>query len=764
MKNIHKSNVRVKNSAFSTDFDMVQFDTGNVLELTIKDMTIPEGTTAKAFFLKPSGKFVYKESGVTINGNLVVCPVDNQAIAEVGLTKYQVKLYNGEDIISTFGGSLHVKSSYQDSSAEKSDTIITAFEQAVIDGEERIEAAKNAAVEEVGKVIDPTLTQKDKAADAKATGDALQGLESRLSESITDFMNSTNDNLEEIGVFENVLCESDTETQYIIKNDGVTLGSYGWKKSFKVKPYNTIFITGRHYETNYPLYLYYKDGEFVGYGKDTDSATKIYVDLEEIVPSGVDTIVINGDNIENIKLRVKKIKKSATHDDLESFKTMTEQTMDELSKNAIDTKREVKKAFDISNEKLKSVYVDGFSARDSFVDENHPYTRIGKNVVPQIVAGVGAYDITGSGLTCYCKDFDAFPLILSVSRARPTNPMRLSLSFYSDNAVNRNRIDIKPDGSVELTDVAKGMLFDMSDYYLFYVDKDNLTIYDDMGNHINIEIDYDSSYSLKYGINFGHKSYVGIGSLTQWEESPLYTFDIDKLIRRNSDFIHYHSDAGRDTTPELARIAFEQPDTHTNNVGYSFTVVNGENYRSEVRLREQDVNILGECERFYFSADYFVPSADNQVSGASDYIFQIHNHLYSVEGYHDAPPLHIHIGSGKLYTEVCYQLDGEIPTDDAKTVRDRYPLGDCIYDEWFNIEVIIHSGWKTGMMPLFIVKINGVEKVRCTTINAFNIFSSGANQILKFGCYTPIWGSESGRLQYPAPRRKIYISNIKYSH
>ena len=64
--------------------DLVQYDTGVQLVFTVQDFTIPSGTTATLYVQKPSGKFVYQEKGITVNGNTITVDLENQAITEHG--------------------------------------------------------------------------------------------------------------------------------------------------------------------------------------------------------------------------------------------------------------------------------------------------------------------------------------------------------------------------------------------------------------------------------------------------------------------------------------------------------------------------------------------------------------------------------------------------------------------------------------------------------------------------------------------------------
>ena len=57
--------------------DLVQYDTGVQLVVTVTDFEVPTGTTATLYVQKPSGKFVYQETGITISGNVITVNLEN---------------------------------------------------------------------------------------------------------------------------------------------------------------------------------------------------------------------------------------------------------------------------------------------------------------------------------------------------------------------------------------------------------------------------------------------------------------------------------------------------------------------------------------------------------------------------------------------------------------------------------------------------------------------------------------------------------------
>lgn len=178
MKATKRINVEVLRKKILPTIDAVQFVTGLQIILAVRDFSIPTGTTAKAFFKKPSGKFVYQDC--TISGNEITIDVHNQALTEYGNVYYQVKLTNGSDILSTFAGKIEVEKSLADSSATSSETVVPAFDAAVQDAVAEIEEARDSAITYIGNGLDNTLKVEGKAADAAAAGKAIDELKGDL--------------------------------------------------------------------------------------------------------------------------------------------------------------------------------------------------------------------------------------------------------------------------------------------------------------------------------------------------------------------------------------------------------------------------------------------------------------------------------------------------------------------------------------------------------------------------------------------------------
>lgn len=138
---------------------VVQGDTGRVLKFTPTDATLSASYTATWFVRKPSKNAVYYNA--TITGNSVICGLTAQALAEKGDSYLNVRIYDqNEDVVSAFRVVLKVQESPVD--AIESTTETNIFDQTIED-----------AKQEIGQILDTTLSIQNKAAEAKAVGDAL---------------------------------------------------------------------------------------------------------------------------------------------------------------------------------------------------------------------------------------------------------------------------------------------------------------------------------------------------------------------------------------------------------------------------------------------------------------------------------------------------------------------------------------------------------------------------------------------------------------
>ena len=149
---------------------VVQGDTARSLQFELKDYTIPTGATVKYYVEKPSGQAVY--NSCTVSDNVVTVPLTAQALAETGENKLQVRVEKNSTVITSFTVVLNVKP-FGGMNAVQSTTEANVFDQVMAEMLEDIEDAAEDAETYISQSIDATLSITDKAADAKATGDAL---------------------------------------------------------------------------------------------------------------------------------------------------------------------------------------------------------------------------------------------------------------------------------------------------------------------------------------------------------------------------------------------------------------------------------------------------------------------------------------------------------------------------------------------------------------------------------------------------------------
>ena len=125
--------VRLTKKRMTPIIDAVQYDTGVQIVFSLVDFDIPSSTSATLYVQKRSGKFVYQEKNITISGNDITVNLENQALTEHGEMKYQIKLKNGTDTITTFTGILRIEKSLADANAVESKTVISAFDELTAD-------------------------------------------------------------------------------------------------------------------------------------------------------------------------------------------------------------------------------------------------------------------------------------------------------------------------------------------------------------------------------------------------------------------------------------------------------------------------------------------------------------------------------------------------------------------------------------------------------------------------------------------------------
>lgn len=141
--------VYLVNKRFTKPIDVTQYDTGVQLVFESMDYDIPSSTSAIMYVQKPSGKFVYQTTKITVSGNTVTIDLENQALTESGKVGYQVSLVNGSDTITTFTGLMEVDKSLKDSGATESKTVVSAFDNLTAEEIAKITSATNAQISRV---------------------------------------------------------------------------------------------------------------------------------------------------------------------------------------------------------------------------------------------------------------------------------------------------------------------------------------------------------------------------------------------------------------------------------------------------------------------------------------------------------------------------------------------------------------------------------------------------------------------------------------
>lgn len=150
--------------------EAVQGDSGRVLRCIISDMSIPDGSTARFYAVKPSGDEIY--NNCAIDGQAVVLNMTTQMLAEVGTLNGQIEVTNSGKTVTSFSFCVNVIKNIKSNSAIESSNEFTALEEALRKAEE---------------VADP-LINFEEAAERKmlTTGERLSVLVGKISKWIKD--------------------------------------------------------------------------------------------------------------------------------------------------------------------------------------------------------------------------------------------------------------------------------------------------------------------------------------------------------------------------------------------------------------------------------------------------------------------------------------------------------------------------------------------------------------------------------------------------
>ena len=129
MKASISRNIYVARKDYQEPIDVVQSDSGRQIIFAVIDMTIPSGSTARIYALKPDDAEVYNTC--TVSGQLISINLTTQLLAVVGKTKCQVQIVNSSDIVTTFEFVLDVQKSLVSGSAITSTNEFTALQTAL---------------------------------------------------------------------------------------------------------------------------------------------------------------------------------------------------------------------------------------------------------------------------------------------------------------------------------------------------------------------------------------------------------------------------------------------------------------------------------------------------------------------------------------------------------------------------------------------------------------------------------------------------------
>lgn len=173
----------VENDSQSRFFQATLYENG-------KAYTAPEGATYSIMYrgFGPQNQGWYdtindgagKRSACAVSGNVVTCEIARQALQVPGHVSIVLCVTTGKGyMLKSWPIECDCKNDRYDSTAE----IQSFFYVTQISNESWTQAIQ--AVEELKNTIDPTLSVSGKAADAKATGDAIQGVRDDLATEIS---------------------------------------------------------------------------------------------------------------------------------------------------------------------------------------------------------------------------------------------------------------------------------------------------------------------------------------------------------------------------------------------------------------------------------------------------------------------------------------------------------------------------------------------------------------------------------------------------
>lgn len=146
-----KKYIQIKNKDVRTRIEYVQGTNSISIILQVVDWEIPEGSEARIYVKKPSGKEVYNSAEVS--GNEITIQPTTQMFAESGRQLGQVQIENGDDIAATFLLEFDIEKNlaFESTAVESSDEygildeLITEAQTAISNAQTATSSANNAA-------------------------------------------------------------------------------------------------------------------------------------------------------------------------------------------------------------------------------------------------------------------------------------------------------------------------------------------------------------------------------------------------------------------------------------------------------------------------------------------------------------------------------------------------------------------------------------------------------------------------------------------
>ena len=191
-------------SQYDSDFSLVFR-----LHASFGTLNIESGTTAEIRGTKKSGTGYSASATLNVSNSTVTVAGDAQMTAVAGQNVYEIVLIKNNKVLGSANFILLVERAALDADTitdasvlRELNAIVEGAETATQAAEEAEDAADRAEAAAQSLVIDSTLTQSGQAADAKATGDAIAGLENEIAQIVHGLSSEAKDAL--LACFEHV--------------------------------------------------------------------------------------------------------------------------------------------------------------------------------------------------------------------------------------------------------------------------------------------------------------------------------------------------------------------------------------------------------------------------------------------------------------------------------------------------------------------------------------------------------------------------------